>query len=354
MFAIKTGGIRNWLLVIAVIFFVLLAAIIDRFASIDCLSIQEKIEYATKILTTAATILIGLGVVSISFYAEKFVLAVDKSALAAEETTQLNVKKLLSERLRGAIQQLGNKKMETRLGAIYSLELIAKDSPLEHWTIVEILTAFIREKSPLREEEQGESKELTKLSADVQTALTIIGRRDAKNDLGNQKVDLGKTNIPGVNLREANLHGANLSIANLHGANLFLAKLKRANLMETNLQQASLFLANLSGANLREANLHGAILSAANLCGANLRAANLSGANLSTANLSGTNLSAANLSGANLSAANLSGAIFDGAKLQGADLTGAKNLELNQIKSAYGDNTTRLPEPIELPTHWLQ
>jgi hypothetical protein len=36
-------------------------------------------------------------------------------------------------------------KVDIRLGAIYALEQIARDSPDLHWPIVEILTAFIRE-----------------------------------------------------------------------------------------------------------------------------------------------------------------------------------------------------------------
>ncbi len=38
--------------------------------------------------------------------------------------------------------------LEVRLGGIYALERIARDSPKDHWTIMEVLTAYVRENSP--------------------------------------------------------------------------------------------------------------------------------------------------------------------------------------------------------------
>ncbi|WP_062294251.1 hypothetical protein [Nostoc piscinale] len=42
-----------------------------------------------------------------------------------------------------------------RLGAIYTLERIAKDSAKDHWTIMEVLTAFVRENAPRKLEEEN-------------------------------------------------------------------------------------------------------------------------------------------------------------------------------------------------------
>jgi hypothetical protein len=47
-----------------------------------------------------------------------------------------------------AVEQLGNDKLETRLGAIYALERIARESPTDHWPIMETLTAYVRERAP--------------------------------------------------------------------------------------------------------------------------------------------------------------------------------------------------------------
>ena len=92
------------------------------------------------------------------------------------EATQ---EKQVTERFTQAINHLGSDKIEVRLGGIYSLERIAKDSPEDHWTIMEVLTSFIQEKSPL-DSNLGHLKtpRSGKVPKDIQAALTVIGRRD--------------------------------------------------------------------------------------------------------------------------------------------------------------------------------
>src|ERR671916_2810507 len=57
----------------------------------------------------------------------------------------------VTERFTRAIDQLGetddkgNKRMEIRLGGIYALERIARDSEKDHWPIMEVLTAYVRQ-----------------------------------------------------------------------------------------------------------------------------------------------------------------------------------------------------------------
>ena len=73
------------------------------------------------------------------------------------------------------------------------------------------------------------------------------------------------------------------------------------------------------------------------------------GSDLNQASLFQANLCETNLMGANLSNANLCDV-----KLEGAILTGAKNVELQQIRMALGDRTTRLPDYLEAPLNWRQ
>ena len=53
----------------------------------------------------------------------------------------------MTERYTKAIEQLGEDKLDVRLGGIYSLERVARDSPRDHPTVMEVLTAFIRVQS---------------------------------------------------------------------------------------------------------------------------------------------------------------------------------------------------------------
>lgn len=56
----------------------------------------------------------------------------------------------ITERFTRAIDQLGNRKLEIRLGAIYALERIANESGKDYWSIIEILTAYIRMNSNIK------------------------------------------------------------------------------------------------------------------------------------------------------------------------------------------------------------
>ncbi len=236
-----------------------------------------------------------------------------KNAEVAQINAQIAEDKQITERFSKAIEQLGSEKIEVRLGAIYTLERIAKDSPKDHWTIMEVLTAFVRHNAAvegngeLQDEESEEPQSLPRIRLDIQESLTVIGRREHKEREKNS------LNLSNINIIGANLSKANLSKADLSGANLYEAKL-----YETNLSGADLSGADLSGAKLS------GVYSGANLFGANLSKANLSKADLSGAILSGAYFSGANLSGAKLYRANLSGAI----------LNGAKNLTPEQVKLA--------------------
>jgi uncharacterized protein YjbI with pentapeptide repeats len=308
-------------------------------------------------------------------------------------TLQVNREGQITDRFTRAIDQLGKvedgqKLFEIRVGGIYALERIARESEEDYWPIMEILTAYVRQNARLpseagqertqdatdeqraMEKPRGKS-EITELSApdpDIQAIMTILRRRkryymhEEPEPLDLSQTNLTEANLTGAYLTEAILsdailHIADLSGANLSEANLYVADLSRANLSEANLSDAILHIADLSGADLSEAGLSGAGLSGANLSGAYLPEANLSEAYLSGADFYGAdlyraNLTEANLSEASLSEANLSEANLTGAHLSGADLSGAKNLIQEQLDQAEGDENTRLPPDLKPPAHW--
>jgi uncharacterized protein YjbI with pentapeptide repeats len=272
-----------------------------------------------------------------------------------------------------SIDQLKSKDLDVRIGAISTLETIAKYSqPAEHWTIMEYLAAFVRTNAPRKEE--GEEKRSPKIPDDIQAALTVIGRRNSEKDPPNLRLDLSKTDIRGALLTEANLQGAILSKANLQGADLKDAKLQGADLNEANLQRAKLSGAELQKATLSRANLERAVLNGAELQGAildyaclemaylwyvNLQEAKLpntklKGAILREADLKGATLDGADLKGAFLNGANLEGVFLDVANLEGANLSEAKNLKSLQLETAFGDSQTLLPDDVEAPARWQQ
>jgi len=119
---------------------------------------------------------------------------------------QQGQEKLVTDRFAKSVELLGSKEIDVRIGAIYSLERVAKDSPKDHWAIMEVLTAFVRNRSPLPKDWKPDSKqELPRVTTDVQSALTVIGRRNAKHDPEGEVLNLSKTNLRGANLERAKL-----------------------------------------------------------------------------------------------------------------------------------------------------
>ena len=217
--------------------------------------------------------------------------AANKNAEAANKNAEAANQKQITERFSKAIEQLASDKPEVILGGIYTLERIARDSAPDQWTIMEVLTAFVRQNAPVIKENESQSPEdqekLLKLRISIRACLTVIGERKYP-DLENKYIDLTEVNLSGFNLVGFKLKGFNFT-----GANLFKANLFKANLTEANLTEAVLAGADLTGANLFRANLTEANLILANLTGADLKGADLKGAYLFRANLTGANLTGA-------------------------------------------------------------
>jgi Pentapeptide repeats (8 copies) len=301
----------------------------------------------------------------------------------------------ITERYTKAIEQLGSDKLDIRLGGIYALERIAVDSGRDHPTVVEVLSAFVREHShpthttapdrtiavvraALRrrwskptEASQPSPSRQPKPPADVGTAVTVLGRLPqrpgvARGDLSDALlagaqlagVNLAGAQLAGADLAGAWLAGADLAGANLHGADLAGAWLGVRSggtgrsgleqLIPTNLSGANLAWANLAGAQLNQAYLIDADLFNAALSGAWLQETKLNDARLRQANLAGAVLPGADLSDALLQRVDLSGALLQraklsGARLHGVDLRQARELAQPQLDVAQGDALTQLP-----------
>lgn len=260
-----------------------------------------------------------------------------KRVTSLERDLIISQEALVAERFSRAIDQLGTYKLEIQLGGIFALERIAWDFPKEHWAIMEILTAYIREnaklesngvrKIPLPVKPNGRRNghhQVERAPTDIQAILTVIGRRRwIQQEIKHLKI---------LNLRKCNLPHADLRRAFLERANFRASSLEQANLAEAKLAGVFLGEVNLTGANLANADLTSANLSGANLSGANLKGADLSGANLSGTNLNGASLSKAQLKAANLSQADLRNGNLCGVSLSATNLT---NTKLNMISYDY-------------------
>ena len=143
---------------------------------------------------------------------------------AAQDNVRVAEEGHIAERFTQAIAQLGDKEnMAIRLGGIYALERIAKDSEKDHGPIMEVLTAYVRERAPRREQDTQEVAGPP--TTDIQAILTVLGRRETTGkNRRNDPLDLIHTQLVLADLERADLSGAFLFRADLSGADLSEAK----------------------------------------------------------------------------------------------------------------------------------
>ena len=88
-------------------------------------------------------------------------------------TNEITEQGQVTDRYTKAIEQLGSDKLDVRIGDIYALERVARDSPRDHPTVMEVLSAFIREHShkPWPEPDPASREQELSTRPDVQAAV---------------------------------------------------------------------------------------------------------------------------------------------------------------------------------------
>jgi hypothetical protein len=211
------------------------------------------------------------------------------------EQTRADQQRRLTESFSKAVEQLAHDKIEARLGGIYTLERLAIEAIAQvqllpwlrrlllrllrrndpppadpvsdlYWTVMETLTAFVRERArwqgskataaamagksdylwgpnaqSAKEPDEAQSREP---ATDIAAVLQVLRRRpDAgreREKLRGWHLDLRMTDLRGADLVRARLEGADLSEAHLEGASLIQAHLEGAALVRAHLEGADL------------------------------------------------------------------------------------------------------------------
>jgi len=275
-------------------------------------------------------------------------LSVQANNVQLKETRQqldISQQGQITDRFNAATANLASSNSVIQLGGIFALQRIMQDSPRDQPSVVELLSAYIREHAPLSTVKKAvavpnPSHMITQSttitlgsgnvgiypSSDIQAALNALVKRNAARD-GPAEVDLHDSDLTGAYLVGANFRSANLDDVILDGANLNSANLRGATLQGSRLKEADLERANLSATKLTpikgvpkgyaayvptdstqlvDADLSGSDFSDANLTGATLENVNLSGADLSCSNFLGSQLSRVDLARAIVAGANFS------------------------------------------------
>jgi hypothetical protein len=101
----------------------------------NCLDAAKARADDRRAITTATLAILAGGVASIG-------------AILTGLAYQLSRAGQITERFTRAIDQLGSSELDVRLGGIYALERIARDSKADHPQVMEVLTAYVREHAP--------------------------------------------------------------------------------------------------------------------------------------------------------------------------------------------------------------
>src|SRR5262249_44656262 len=158
----------------------------------------------------------------------------------------------ITSRFNDAIAHLADKEnLPKRLGGILALERIARDSPRDHWPVMEILTAYVRENAHWN----PDRPEVHPFPIDIQAVMRALGRRARHYETADQRLDLR-----GVDLRWADLTGMHLERADFG-----MARMENARLSEAYVDGAS-----FSGACLKDASLLRASAENADFSGADM------------------------------------------------------------------------------------
>jgi hypothetical protein len=223
----------------------------------------------------------------------------------------------ITDRFSKAVDQLGSQNVIVRIGGIYAVERIARNSATDRDHILFLLGAFVRNHAPwpagapdgpphqprrwrwwLPWAPQRKKSRITLppvdwrlpwmrvRAADIQAAMGALGRLPRSRD--EPVISLSR-----VDLRSLALRGSGFNGATFRHANLARSALEGVWLERSDLTAADLRYTRLSGAHLAGANFSGATLQGANLRGADLSHADLRGANLSGTILEGTTLTGA-------------------------------------------------------------
>jgi uncharacterized protein YjbI with pentapeptide repeats len=234
----------------------------------------------------------------------------------------------LTDRFSKAIEQIGNSDINVRIGGLYALEQVARDSRNNAMIVTEILLRFVRNQVDTIHSHDNPAK----VTQDIDVALQILGRRPSA-DREPDRLDLSDLKIDGANLEYANLTDANLCYVKATRLRVAGAKLRRTLFYYANVQR-SMF----SGSDARQCGF-----SLADLRYSFFVDVNLEGADFGETDLRYAIFKNSKRSGLSLRGADMTGARLDGADLRGIDLRSVIGLTQDQIDLVILDANTKLP-----------
>jgi uncharacterized protein YjbI with pentapeptide repeats len=110
--------------------------------------VKDRVDLESKARQTMAQIVGGAAILGGLYFTEQTLRTSQDTLQVNQKTLETTQQGQITERFTKAIEQLGNDNLAIRLGGIYALERIARDSAYDHWAVMEVLTAYVRENAP--------------------------------------------------------------------------------------------------------------------------------------------------------------------------------------------------------------
>jgi hypothetical protein len=278
---------------------------------------KEKLRIENESRQTLAQIIGGIIILGGLFFTYSTYRLNTKQLELGTNQQKLNEEGQITDRFTKAVELIGSQEVEVRTAGLYALERISKDSQKDYWTIMEIVSAFVREKShnfgvvnqasdsgQRSQSTSSKNRQRENVASDIKAALTILGTRNGLDPVG-KKINLKKANLQNIDLSDLNFSNTDFSDADLSDAILSETKLINAVLVGTTLK--------------------GAMIS-------------------DNTDLTGADLSSADLRGASLSGVKVTELKFEDTDFRGTDLHEINELKYEQLTVALVDTDTKLPE----------
>jgi hypothetical protein len=245
----------------------------------------------------------------------------------SSSTLELSRQGQITERYTKGVQQLSAKDQpDVVIGGIYTLGRIPKESPTDHWSIMEVLTAYVRRAAPV--DRQVLECNITESPEDVLSVAVRPNVQAVMHVLRQRNVELEKDMAEKLNLEFSDLARVNLRGATLNAA-LFDSSILKGGSLDDNasLKGASFQYANLAYTSFAGAKLQTAVFAYAKC----LRGTDFTGADLTGADFRGSNF---------LVDTNFTNAVMNDADFSNLDLSKVVGLKKEQLQHTKLFGTT--------------
>ena len=195
---VRYGLVAAVATVVAVLVLWVLPALLTRHPSAG-MSATERLKAADDVRRSLVALAVAVGAAATVWYTAR--------------AFRLNGEGQVTERYTRAVDQIGSGGLEVRIGGIYALERIGRDSVSDRRTVIYVLGAMVRHRSK-DGRDSGEAP-----AEDVYAALRVISRLARGTDVS--------VNLQGADLRNARLLFMHDVRVHLDGANLTGATVPR-------------------------------------------------------------------------------------------------------------------------------